>query len=44
MKMVEPARKLRLVILDACRDNPFIKTMKRTMTSRSIAWGVSDGE
>ena len=33
MKMVEPARKLRLVILDACRDNPFIKTMKRTISS-----------
>src|SRR5581483_10922247 len=26
---VEPARQLRLVILDACRDNPFAKTMKR---------------
>jgi hypothetical protein len=41
MKMVEPARKLRLVILDACRDNPFIKTMKRTMTSRSIGRGLA---
>ena len=28
---VEPARQLRLVILDACRDNPFAKTMKRTL-------------
>ena len=28
---VEPARQLRLVILDACRDNPFAKTMKRTI-------------
>lgn len=41
MKMVEPARRLRLVILDACRDNPFIKTMKRTMTSRSIGRGLA---
>ncbi|MCK1363633.1 caspase family protein, partial [Bradyrhizobium sp. 62] len=28
---VEPAKQLRLVILDACRDNPFAKTMKRTV-------------
>jgi uncharacterized caspase-like protein len=28
---IEPARKLRLVILDACRDNPFARNMKRTI-------------
>src|SRR5215472_13604258 len=28
---VEPAKKLRLVILDACRDNPFAKTMKKSV-------------
>jgi uncharacterized caspase-like protein len=28
---IEPAKQLRLVILDACRDNPFFKTMKRTL-------------
>ena len=28
---VEPAKQLRLVILDACRDNPFAKAMKRTL-------------
>jgi uncharacterized caspase-like protein len=33
---VEPVRKLRLVILDACRDNPFAKSMKRTVASRAI--------
>src|SRR5712672_4032971 len=33
---VEPAKQLRLVILDACRDNPFAKTMKRTIGSRAI--------
>ena len=33
---VEPAKQLRLVILDACRDNPFAKTMKRTVASRAI--------
>ena len=33
---VEPAKQLRLVILDACRDNPFAKTMKRSVASRSM--------
>lgn len=37
----EPARKLRLVILDACRDNPFAKTMKRTVASRAIGQGLA---
>jgi len=38
---VEPAKKLRLVILDACRDNPFSKTMKRTVASRAIGQGLA---
>jgi uncharacterized caspase-like protein len=38
---VEPARKLRLVILDACRDNPFSKTMRRTVAQRSIGRGLA---
>jgi uncharacterized caspase-like protein len=38
---VEPARRLRLVILDACRDNPFSKTMKRTSVTRSIERGLA---
>src|SRR4029434_10718828 len=33
---IEPAKQLRLVILDACRDNPFAKSMKRTVASRAI--------
>jgi uncharacterized caspase-like protein len=36
----EPATHLRLVILDACRDNPFAKKMKRTIASRSIGRGL----
>jgi uncharacterized caspase-like protein len=36
----EPATKLRLIILDACRDNPFAKKMKRTLASRSLARGL----
>ena len=31
---IEPAKQLRLVILDACRLNPFAKTMKRSIGSR----------
>ena len=38
---VEPARQLRLVILDACRDNPFAKTMKRTVASRAVGRGLA---
>jgi Caspase domain len=38
---VEPAKKLRLVILDACRDNPFTKTMKRALASRAIGGGLA---
>src|ERR1700728_1709320 len=30
LQAIEPAKQLRLVILDACRDNPFAKNMKRT--------------
>jgi uncharacterized caspase-like protein len=36
----EPAAKLRLVILDACRDNPFAKKMKRTLASRAVSRGL----
>jgi uncharacterized caspase-like protein len=41
---IEPVRKLRLVILDACRDNPFAKTMKRTVASRAIGQGLAKVE
>jgi hypothetical protein len=41
---VEPVRKLRLVILDACRDNPFAKSMKRTVASRAIGQGLAKVE
>ena len=41
---VEPAKQLRLVILDACRDNPFAKTMKRTITSRAVGRGLAKVE
>lgn len=41
LKAIEPAKRLRLVMLDACRDNPFAKTMKRTVASRSIGRGLA---
>jgi formylglycine-generating enzyme required for sulfatase activity len=44
LKSIEPARKLRLVVLDACRDNPFLKTMKRSIASRSVGRGLAKVE
>jgi uncharacterized caspase-like protein len=41
LKALDPARRLRLVILDACRDNPFTRTMKRTVASRAIGRGLA---
>ncbi len=38
---IEPARQLRLVILDACRDNPFTRLMKRSIASRAIGRGLA---
>jgi len=41
---VEPAKQLRLVILDACRDNPFSRSMKRTLASRAVGRGLAKVE
>src|SRR4051794_1042994 len=41
---IEPAKKLRLVILDACRDNPFARTMKRTVATRAVGQGLAKVE
>jgi len=38
---IEPAKQLRLVIVDACRNNPFADTMKRTVASRTISRGLA---
>lgn len=35
------ARKLHIVILDACRDNPFIPKMRQTVATRSIGRGLA---
>ena len=39
LKGLEPVSRLRLVMLDACRDNPFLKSMKRT--TRAIGRGLA---
>jgi uncharacterized caspase-like protein len=44
LTVIEPAKQLRLVILDACRDNPFNKTMKRTIGARAIGRGLAKVE
>ena len=44
LKALESAKRLRLVILDACRDNPFAKTMKRSLASRSVGRGLAKVE
>ncbi len=38
------ARKLRLVMLDACRDNPFAPAMQRTMALKLVDKGLSNIE
>ncbi len=42
IRTIEPARRLQLVILDACRDNPFVRSMHRTFVSRSVRSGHGD--
>ncbi len=41
VRMLEPAKRLRLIILDACRDNPFVRTVRRTNETRSIGRGLA---
>ncbi|MEH2627554.1 putative caspase-like protein [Bradyrhizobium sp. AZCC 1719] len=44
LRALDPVKRLKLVILDACRDNPFVKTMKRSVASRSIGRGLAQIE
>ena len=41
MRAVERTRGLRLIILDACRDNPFAAAMQRSGATRSIGRGLA---
>lgn len=42
LSAVNSARRLRVVILDACRDNPFAVTMRRIGGTRAVSRGLSD--
>ncbi len=44
LKALDPARRLKLVILDACRDNPFANKMKRSVASRAVGRGLAKVE
>jgi tetratricopeptide (TPR) repeat protein len=41
LRAISGASRFRMVILDACRDNPFLNTMSRQVTSRSIGRGLA---
>jgi len=44
IRAIEPARRLHLVILDACRDNPFNNRMQRTVSTRAVSNGLAKVE
>ncbi len=44
LRVLEPVQQLRLVILDACRDNPFVTAMRRTSATRAIGRGLAQIE
>ncbi|HXW27275.1 MAG TPA: caspase family protein [Xanthobacteraceae bacterium] len=41
VRALEPAQRLRLIILDACRDNPFVQKMQRSIAMRAAASGLA---
>src|ERR1700754_4380940 len=41
LQAISPAKRLRLVILDACRDSPFSEKMKRSVVTRAIGRGLA---
>src|SRR6202020_545472 len=43
-KALDPVKPLRLVILDACRDNPLASTIKKSVATRSIGRGLAKVE
>ena len=44
MAAIERTKKLRLIVLDACRDNPLVQRMRRTVTTRSAGRGLAHVE
>jgi uncharacterized caspase-like protein len=41
-EILEPVTRLRLIILDACRDNPFVRSMRRTLATRTVRSGYGE--
>jgi uncharacterized caspase-like protein len=41
-EILEPATHLRLIILDACRNNPFVRSMRRTLATRTVRSGYGE--
>ena len=41
LRTIESAKRLRLIILDACRDNPFVAKMRMISGNRGIARGLA---
>lgn len=44
IRALDSVKRLKLIILDACRDNPFATTMKRSVASRSVGRGLGEIE
>jgi hypothetical protein len=44
MNVVDGAKRLRLIVLDACRNNPFLDQMKRTVATRGVTRGLAPVE
>jgi uncharacterized caspase-like protein len=44
IRMLDPVKRLRLVMLDACRENPFARKMTRTVATRSVGRGLAQVE
>jgi uncharacterized caspase-like protein len=40
-QVLDSVKRLRIILLDACRDNPFVKDMKRTIAKRAIGRGLA---
>jgi hypothetical protein len=38
-EILEPVKRLRFIILDSCRDNPFVRSMRRTLATRTVRSG-----
>jgi hypothetical protein len=41
LESIDRVKRLKLVILDACRDNPFLASMQRTVGQRSVGRGLA---